>query len=259
MTEFLLKRWFRHLVIGAAMIFLAYLGFWQLQRLDQRQALNEEILAGLNSTPVALTGQQVDPDGMHRQRVTVTGTFANEENIILRTRSYQGRAGINLIVPLEIKGSDQVVLVNRGWLPFEEFEPEARRAYDVDGEVTIEGVAFRSQQPPNRFAPVDPDPAPGAPVDAWFRIDIDKVQKQVDGPLLPIYVQAVPGPEPDITPPIREEVTDLGEGSHLSYALQWFSFALILAITYAGFTWQEYEQTKKKQQPITARSGELGA
>jgi len=245
-TKFLLKRWFRHLVIIAGVIFLVNLGFWQLRRLDQRRALNEEILTGLNSPPVTLTGEPVDPDALHRHRVTVTGTFENDKNMILRTQSYQGQAGIDLVAPLDIAGSDETVLVNRGWLPFEEFEPEARRAYDVTGEVTIEGIAYRSQLPPHSLAPTDPDPEPGQWVDAWFRVEIDKMQKQIDRPLLPVFVEALPGPEPDTTPPIRAEVTDLGEGSHLSYALQWFSFAVILVITYSALTWQEYKHIKEK-------------
>ena len=92
----------------------------------------------------------------------------------------------------------------------------------------------------------DPDPEPGQWVDAWFRVEIDKMQKQIDRQLLPVFVEALPGPEPDTTPPIREEVTDLGEGSHLSYALQWFSFAVILVITYSALTWQEYKHIKEK-------------
>ncbi|MCB0196497.1 MAG: SURF1 family protein [Anaerolineae bacterium] len=246
MTKFFIKHWFRHLVIIAGVIFLVNLGFWQLRRLDQRRALNEEIMTGLNSAPVTLTGEPVDPDALHRHRVTVTGTFENDVNMILRTQSYQGRAGNDLFVPLDIKGSDYSVLVNRGWLPFEEFEPEARRAYDVDDELTIEGIAYRSQQPPHSMAPTDPDPATEGWVDAWFRIDIDKIQQQIDRPLLPVYVDALPEEASNTTPPIREEVEDLGEGSHLSYALQWFSFAVILVITYAAFTWQEYKNIQKE-------------
>lgn len=254
-SKFLLKHWFRHLIIIAGVIFLAYLGFWQLRRLDERRALNEEILAGLNRPPVILVGQSVDPDEMHRQRVTVTGTFANDENIIIKTQSYQGRAGIDLVVPLQIKDSEQVVLVNRGWLPFENFEPEARRAFDLEGEITIDGVAYRSQQPPHSLAPTDPEPQLGKPVDSWFRLELDKIQKQIEAPLLPIYVQALPDEELDVTPPIREPITDLGEGSHLNYALQWFSFSLILAITYAGFMRQEYTQLQKKK--VTDQSTEV--
>lgn len=242
MSKLIFKHWIRHLVILAGVIFLINLGFWQLRRLDQRQAINREILEGLNQPPVTLTGEPVDPDELHRRRVIVTGTFDNERDMIQRTQSYQGRAGVDLIVPLDIEGSDRAVLVNRGWIPFEDFEPEMRDMYELDEEVTVEGVAYRSQTPPHSLAPTDPEPEPGEWVDAWFRIDIDRIQQQIDVPLLPIYIQATPGDTPDTVPPIREEVTDLGEGSHFSYALQWFSFAVILVITYAGFTWQEFKQ-----------------
>lgn len=238
----ILKYWWRHLIVLALIILFIQAGFWQLGRLDQRRALNAEILAGLNRTPIVLTGAPVDPEALDHQRVIVTGYYDNDKNMIQRTQTYGGRAGIDLIVPLQIAGSDQAVLVNRGWIPFDDFKPEARAKYLVEGKVTVDGVARQAQQPPTRLAPSDPDPQPGAWHDAWFRIDIDRIQQQLEAPLLPIYIQALPGATPDETPPLREPLTDSGEGNHFNYALQWFSFALILTGTYAGFTWQEYKK-----------------
>ncbi len=238
----ILKYWWRHLIILVLIYLFIQAGFWQLRRLDQRRALNAEILAGLNRSPVALTGAPVDPEALDHQRVIVTGSYDNDKNMIQRTQSYQGRAGVDLIVPLQIAGTDQAVLVNRGWIPFDDFEPEARVKYLVEGQVTVEGMAHQTQLPPSRFAPSDPDPQPGEWHDAWFRIDIDRIQHQLDAPLLPIYIEALPGSVPDESPPLREPIGDTGEGNHFNYALQWFSFALILTVTYAGFTWQEYKK-----------------
>ena len=65
------------------------------------------------------------------------------------------------------------------------------------------------------------------------RVDVARLQQQVDETLLPIYVDlraqepAQPGPLPE---PIPEP--ELSEGPHLNYAGQWFIFALLTIIVY---------------------------
>jgi cytochrome oxidase assembly protein ShyY1 len=49
-----------------------------------------------------------------------------------------------MVVPFKIAGSQRAVLVNRGWIPLEESDRTARRAFDFEGEITVEGIAYRS-------------------------------------------------------------------------------------------------------------------
>jgi len=244
LPNIILKHWWRHLLVLLVVIILVNLGMWQLRRLEQRRALNQAILEGLNQPPVALAGQPVDPDEMHRRRVVVTGTFDNAQSIVLRSKTFRGQQGVELVVPLQISGSEQAVLVNRGWIPLASSTPEARQAsYSVEDQVTVEGIAYRTQTRPDAFlAPTDPTPAPGKNrLDVWFRVDIDRIQQQLDYPLLPVFVEQSTDADPD-TPPLQEENIDLSEGPHLGYALQWFSFAVILVIIYTAFTWQEWKR-----------------
>jgi cytochrome oxidase assembly protein ShyY1 len=81
-----------------------------------------------------------------------------------------------------------------------------------------------------RFGPQDPDEG-DLPVLA--RVDLDRLQAQVDYDLLPAYVQLVesePGEDPVTAG--APSVVPLGppepeEGPHLSYAVQWFIFSTI--------------------------------
>jgi surfeit locus 1 family protein len=145
------------------------------------------------------------------------------------------------VVPLHINGSDHSVLVNRGWIPLAESTPEARRAFDMAGDVTIEGIAYRSQtRPDTYFAATDPTPSPPETrLDAWFRVDIARIAQQLDEPLLPIFIVQSPDEPMANALPLRQETTDLGEGPHLGYAMQWFSFAIVLVVLYAVFLWQQ--------------------
>jgi surfeit locus 1 family protein len=249
MKKFFTGRWIiTHLVVIIVVIVLINLGFWQLRRLEQRRAVNAQILAGLNAPVTTLTGQPIDPEGLHRHRMTVTGTFDNEENIALMNRPFNGMAGMRLVTPLRIAGSEQAVLVDRGWIPLQETQPAQRRQFDETGTVSVEGIAYKSQPQPDRsLIPKDPVPGPGDKRrDQWFRVDIDLIQRQLPYPLLPVYIQQSPAEGASLAiPPLRQENFELDEGNHLSYALQWFGFALAAVGVYGGVLWQEIKKTQK--------------
>ena len=61
------------------------------------------------------------------------------------------------------------------------------------------------------------------------RLDPRALRARMDGPVLPFYLQQLPTPGVS-EPPYRVPPPELSEGSHLSYAVQWFSFAAIALI-----------------------------
>ena len=66
----------------------------------------------------------------------------------------------------------------------------------------------------------------------WARLDRESLRSRLPYPLYPLYIRQVP----DSTLasfPRRLEPPALDDGPHLSYAIQWFSFALI-ALIFAG-------------------------
>lgn len=254
LKKLLTPRWLIvHFVVLLALIVLVNLGLWQLRRLEQRQALNASILAGLNAPVTVLTGQAVEPAELQRRRVSVSGTFDNEAAVIILNRPFQGRPGVHLVTPLRITGSDQAVLVDRGWIPLADAEAEKWRSYDLAGEVTVNGVAYPGQAQPEGYLTLsDPTPVPGQNrLDRWFRIDIERMQAQLPYPLLPIFVEQSPeaGTAAGELPRQEDNINvTLDQGPHLGYAIQWFSFALILVITYVVFVRQELKQGVKNKE-----------
>jgi surfeit locus 1 family protein len=87
----------------------------------------------------------------------------------------------------------------------------------------VEGLLMASQER-GRFGPRDP--AEGR-LATLARADLQRLAQQVEEPLYPLYLQLgaqrpAPGDLPVVLPlPVR------GDGPHLGYALQWFSFALL--------------------------------
>lgn len=224
------------LLVLAGTAGLCRLGIWQLDRLAQRHAQNALIDARMAAPPVALTGAPVEPEALEYRRVELRGVYDPAQEVLLRNRALEGVPGVHLITPLRLSGSDAAVLVDRGWVPLERSSPEQRRAFDEPGEVVVQGVVRRAQV--YAGGPVDPPLGPDRPrLDAWFRVDIARIQQQVGYPLLPVFVEQQPAPGAPALPR-REATTDLGEGPHLSYALQWFSFAIILLGGYVALMGQ---------------------
>lgn len=147
----------------------------------------------------------------------------------LNNQEWQVQLGVHLITPLVLADSPQVVLVDRGWIPYAESAPASWEKFAEPGVVEVRGRILATQTSPLAVAPVS------GRQDTWFRVDVAGLQNQVAHPLLPVYVQALPDPTRQNLPYRRDVNLDLSEGPHLDYAITWFSFAAILGIGSGGY------------------------
>lgn len=246
------RLWMTLLVIAGALV-LGRLGIWQLDRLAQRRAFNSSLNARMAQPAIALTGAPIDPAALEYRRVEARGAFDSAQEIVLRNRELDGAPGVHILTPLRISGSAVAVLVDRGWVPREQADPAARGAFAApQGQVLVTGVARRSQE--DTAGPQDPPLGPDRPrLDAWFRVNIASIQRQTGYTLLPIFIEQQPAASSTATSPgdqalpRRVATTDLGEGPHMGYAIQWFAFAIILIAGYIMFT---YQQARRRSQPV---------
>jgi surfeit locus 1 family protein len=236
------RLWMTLLVIIGALI-LGRLGIWQLDRLAQRRAFNSSLNTRMAQPPITVTDAQIDPDALEYRRIEVRGVYDPTQEIVLRNRELDGVAGIHVLTPLRLSGSDTAVLVDRGWLPRDYADPAARSAYAAPpSEQLVSGIARRSQDE-SAGGPQDPPLGPDRKrLDAWFHVDTARIQQQAGYPLLPIFIEQQPAPG-DPALPRRVATVDLGEGPHMGYAVQWFAFAIILVVGYIAFV---YSQTRAK-------------
>lgn len=250
--------WWVTLLVIALMILLARLGFWQLDRLEQRRAANAQLLAAIESAPIELnftSGSYLGlaprevPTDLANRDVVVVGEFDYANQRILKLQSWNGRAGVHLITPLVLEGSDVAVLVNRGWIPDAEYASGNAFA-NVTGKQTVQGyVALTetiSRQTADAVVPVNI----GAEL---FRVDIAAIEPELPYQLLPFYVrQSLPDvASTDLPIPVPKEV-DLSEGPHLDYALQWFIFSIGLGIAYVIYVHRSLKPKDMAQQPQSA-------
>lgn len=235
--------WWKTLIVLLAMAAMTSLGFWQLDRLDQRRAYNQQRQAALAAPPIELSDAPL-PQGELRDRMaTAQGQFDYDRQVAIRNQSYAGQPGYHLVTPLLIAGSDNAVLVNRGWIPAGEVDPATWRSFDEEQSVSHFGIL----QPTRRRPDGTISALPQDTVTGWYRLDIEAIGQTLPYPLLPVVLQLTPGNSETLKAGRQRAAGDLdllphrivpdisfSEGNHLSYALQWFGFAITAAVVYVA-------------------------
>jgi surfeit locus 1 family protein len=226
--------WWVTLLVLAGIAVLVGLGNWQLDRLAQRRAANALLREQLAAEPVTLNDPALDVAGltaMADRAVTVAGEFDFSQQLWLKLQNYGGQAGGHLVAPLRITGREEAVLVDRGWVPYGDVDPAQWGQYDETGEVVVAGVIRASDASERATVPE------GASRE-WFRLDVEAIAERLPYDVLPIYVLQTD--DDGQSPPLRQRPEeDLSDGPHLSYAIQWYLFALVLGAGYIFFVRRE--------------------
>lgn len=209
------------------------LGFWQLDRLEQRKARNQAVQAAMRMPELeydSATAEAIErnPERFINRRVRATGTYDPAGEVILRGRSHRSNPGVHLVTPLVAPGVGQALLVNRGWVPSSDAATVDARPFAEPGTRTVPGIL---QEIP-RGTRAGGEPATtrvdGAPVVTFRRLDLHTLQRMQRRPFARLYLQQLPGADSaQARPLVRVAVAPQDNGPHLSYAVQWFSFATI--------------------------------
>jgi surfeit locus 1 family protein len=206
------------------------LGIWQIARLHQKQQFNMAVRAGLAAPPAPIETmlfRGIDPDEVRYRRAEATGTYDTAHEFVLYGRTQNSQAGNHMLTPLRL-ADGRAILVDRGWVPLDVNRPGAAAVAPPRGDVRVEGVLFSSEGDP-------PATVGGADVEetTLARVDLARIQAQLTYPIAPDYLLLQrQAPTQPAGLPAPAPLPELSEGPHLSYAVQWFTFA---AIAVAGF------------------------
>lgn len=212
------------------------LGFWQLSRRGERRTENQRVAHLLSLPPIELPGEIIIPEDWEYRTVSVFGKFDSQESVLLRNRAHRDQSGGHLISPLIIAETETSILVDRGWIPHTQFLAEEIAAYELSGGFEITGVLRLSVSEPAFSLLADPTLEPGAdPLKEWRVLSVERIQEQIPYTLYPMFLEMTDSNPAPGSYPIPNAVVDLSDGPHLSYAIQWFSFAAIAII--GGIFW----------------------
>lgn len=205
---------------------LLSLGFWQLQRLDQKEGLLSAIQAGIDAAPIALP-QAVDPS-MKYQPVLVSGRTTGDEILVLSGTKELG-GGYNVISGFDTEDGRRI-LIDRGFVTQDD-----RRTPRPATELTVLGNLHWPQE--KGSATPEPDLAAGI----WFARDVPAMAAMLDTEALLVVAGEVQGDAQGVDPiPVAIEGIP---NSHLSYAVQWFLFAATCAGMTAWLIWRIRRRT----------------
>jgi surfeit locus 1 family protein len=192
------------------------LGIWQLQRLGERRARNAAVLAARRLPPLEVTAGLTAAVARDR-RLHARGVYDYAHERRWHGRSYEGVPGVDLVTPLRL-ADGSAVLVDRGWVPSPDGVHVDAGAYREGERAEVWGLGVAAPR-----APGDVDPA--------------ALGDSLPYPLLPFVLQQLPADTPDAggaggaAPRVyRWPAPELSDGPHLSYAIQWFSFAVIIVV-----------------------------
>ncbi len=225
------RRWILStIVVIIASLVMVRLGFWQLDRHNQRMDYINAVIAEVEDAPFQLTGAASDDAYSERiyHQVEIEGRFDFDHQVIIKNQFYNDALGYHLVTPFLIKGSNRAVLVDRGWVPPEALQsPEDMRKFD---EPEITHVVARIAPEEKHTGDL---PSPEQPQLMWYRVDVIGIQAQLPYEVLPYYVAMIPPEQVQTAPPYRNPPKfKLDPGPHYGYAMQWFLFAAALPLLY---------------------------
>lgn len=248
------RRWLiPTILVLAGMVFLARLGAWQLDRLEQRRAFNVKVASQWRQEPFDVNRNDLPADltELEYRRVVADGVFDYGRQVLLSNQTRSGSPGVVLVTPL-VLDDGRAVLVARGWVPFAQSTPEYWSQYDEPAGAPVIGLLQETQLLPSGDAP----PIPQEPQQEWYRINVDAIQAQMPYELLPVFILQLPEDgRPYDALPFREEPLQLTEGNHLGYAIQWFTFAAILGFGYLQLI--RYHERREQRLQQAERDGLL--
>jgi surfeit locus 1 family protein len=224
-------------VLGVAVT--SSLGTWQLNRAAQKLALqaameSREAQPELPALELANSATAAVPQ--HFQRTRLKGQWMAANTVYLDNRQMNDKPGFFVVTPLKLSGSDQAVVVQRGWAARNFVDRSALPSVVTPvGEVEIIGLIA---PPPSRLFEF----AGAAPGAIRQNLDLVAYAAEVGTPLKPLSILQSDDPSDN---PAAKPAADgllrqwprpaLGIQKHYGYAFQWFALSALMAGLYAWF------------------------
>ena len=215
----------------AAILLFTRLGFWQLDRAEEKLALQTGYHNHINAAPVDL-GQAVlrrsQADRMHWRRCILDGHYDTHKAFLLDNQVYRGAVGYQVFSRFVLQDGASV-LVDRGWAPAPETRSEAPQINFAAGRLSLTGVAKPVPLSGIKLAPDVPESMSDNLVRVQ-RIELAQITALTGWTLLPYVVRL----DPDAAGALVWNGTEPGfnRERHLGYAFQWFALAATVLVIY---------------------------
>jgi surfeit locus 1 family protein len=218
--------WLPAALLAALVPLFVGLGLWQLQRAEEKRALQQEYDRRIDQAPQQLGPALQQAAALRFHRLHARGIYDPDYQILIDNRVHRGVPGYHVITPLRLEGGDTRVLVNRGWVAL---GASRTRLPPVEPPTGVQEVTGVAAVPADKGFSLGATPGPEQgwqPV--WLRLDMHRYAAAAPFAVQPVVLLL----DANVAHGYARDWSrlDAGIAVHQGYAFQWFALALLALV-----------------------------
>ncbi len=230
-TRFLsIRFWLPHLVALLVIAGSIHLAGWQMERAAEKEAL----LSQWDDAPAISLSSLGLESAPRYSLVAGSGHFNADRHVLLDNQIRNNHPGVHVFTPFRPQDSNQVILVNRGWQPWDR---RAARMPDFDTPEHLVHIEGRLNEPPRvglqigQAQALDPENWPN--LMTYF--ELDRIRDAFDDSVFDQVLLLDPAHPAHLTGD-DWRLINMGPERHRGYAFQWASIALAVFLIWLILT-----------------------
>ena len=209
-------------LIVATLALLISLGFWQLDRADEKRAIEDKI-AIANSANVELVVSTELLKDKEYYHVRLQGSYVDDKQFIYDNQIVDQISGYYVLTPFVLNGDSKTILINRGFIAW---NGRRDKLADIGVEDELTEVKVQISKPVKRME------LKAVEITAEFPVLIQAIDLDVMSAIASLDFISVVGllsPEYENGFVRQWEPYTGSIERHVGYAIQWFLMAFVLA------------------------------
>ena len=208
------------------------LGLWQIERGQAKTTILAEFEDNLSKTPVYLNQESKKWD-----RVYVKGKWDNSKQILVDNVINRGVVGYKVLTPLRIIETNQLILVDRGWIKQNKYREILPNIELIEADEVVSGIL----EYPELGLVLSEDLVSKE----WPKIsqtkNLEVISKEYDEFIYPMILLADPILKNSLEY-IKITPTNMTPTKHYGYSAQWFLMFLVLCLMYLWYGFKKNEK-----------------
>lgn len=237
-------KWFPAVLTLVLLIILARLGFWQLDRAEEKRNILFNQQQKLKLPVITVTDLETDTEKLKFRRVQIKGIFDPRYQMFIDNKIHHGKPGYLVVTPFKVNNSDTYVLVNRGWVPM---NLDRKILPNIESPKTIVSISGQVKIDPRDVADFGSGNRSNQGWPAVVRwVDITAFSNETKFKVQPFLLLLSKDQEHGF---IREwKFVTLPPEKSTSYAMTWFSLAFVLLIIFFGVNTQKVKSSENQDE-----------
>lgn len=243
------------LTLFSAVLFpcLLSLGFWQIDRAEQKQTILQDWQQQQAQPPISFhTYLQSNPTQTRFRRVWAEGHINTQKYWLIENKVVNGRIGAYVVAVLqpktfEVETGVKPLLINLGWI-----ELPARRDESPEINLTSTSLRFTGMLSKVNSSPLI-DEAQNTH-NQWphkmLEIDVSEMEKQLGFELYDWVLKV--DPDSPAAYHVNWQAVNMTSTQHIGYAVQWFSLAAALFVLWVLASSNLIEFVRSKRATVSS-------